>query len=345
MFSMLILLLMIDKNSTLKKNEKIGIAVTAVLIMLGALAEYGGIILDECDSSFRLLHIAVKFFEFSLAPIIPVAFANAFYPTKNKYVIFIPSAVHFVLEILSMFYGFIFYVDGNNRYHHGSLYFLYYVFIFFGAAYLVYRVILFGTRFQNRNGLSLIMISLLVLFGVVWHAIDGSVKIVWLSVAVGTILFYIYHFNMILQIDALTGLLNRKSYDSRIQNAKRRAIVLFFDINRFKSINDKYGHSFGDTCLKAVGNAIKSAYGGTARCYRIGGDEFCVIIGRHAATADVPALNARFMSNIEKNREADSRMPTVAIGSAIFDPKTNRIEDAVSEADSRMYANKESESD
>ena len=146
---------------------------------------------------------------------------------------------------------------------------------------------------------------------------------------------------MILQVDALTGLLNRKSYDSRIRTEKHRAVVLFFDINNFKSINDSYGHSFGDMCIKSVGKALKSAYGRAGLCYRIGGDEFCVIIDRHIYTADISELNSEFIRLIEKSREKDSRMPTVAMGSAVFEPKRNRLADAISEADSQMYSNKE----
>lgn len=341
LFSMLILLLLIDKNRTLKKSEKTGIAVTALLIMLGAVLEFVGVILDSLSSSARTAHIIVKLTELSLAPVIPVAFADAFYPAKRKIGLFIPNFVHFILEILSAFYGFIFYVDKNNRYHHGNFYYLYYIFIFLGAVYLVYRVILFGARFQNRNGLSLAMILLFVFAGIVCHAIDHTMKIVWITVAIGMILFYIYHFNMILQVDALTELLNRKSYDSRIQTEKHRAVVLFFDINNFKSINDSFGHSFGDMCIKSVGKALKSAYGRAGLCYRIGGDEFCVIIDRRIYTADISELNSEFIRLIEKNREKDSRMPTVAMGSAVFEPKRNRLADAISEADSQMYSNKE----
>lgn len=52
----------------------------------------------------------------------------------------------------------------------------------------------------------------------------------------------------------------------RIRTEKHRAVVLFFDINNFKSINDSYGHSFGDMCIKSVGKALKSAYGGAGLC-------------------------------------------------------------------------------
>ena len=78
LFSMHILLLLIDKNRTLKKSEKTGIAVTALMVMLGAVLECAGVVLDSLDSSARTLHIIVKFNDLSLAPVIPMAFANAF---------------------------------------------------------------------------------------------------------------------------------------------------------------------------------------------------------------------------------------------------------------------------
>lgn len=55
--------------------------------------------------------MAVKYIEFCTAPIIPVAFATAFYPIKSPKIVFIPNVIHIAIETISLFYGFIFYVD------------------------------------------------------------------------------------------------------------------------------------------------------------------------------------------------------------------------------------------
>ncbi len=54
-------------------------------------------------------------------------------------------------------------------------------------------------------------------------------------------------------------------------------MLVVFDVDDFKQINDRYGHMKGDLCLADIAECIKKAYASFGYCYRIGGDEFCVI--------------------------------------------------------------------
>ena len=79
--------------------------------------------------------------------------------------------------------------------------------------------------------------------------------------------------------DALTGLLNRAAFDKDIEEEDwEHAALLIVDIDGFKTINDTYLHSTGDSVLKAVANLINSAFRSEDRIYRIGGDEFAIIM-------------------------------------------------------------------
>lgn len=76
--------------------------------------------------------------------------------------------------------------------------------------------------------------------------------------------------------DGLTGANNRRSFDERVdalQKSGMRYVIIFLDIDRFKNVNDFYGHAFGDTCLCDVADLLKSKFGGE-NVYRYGGDEF-----------------------------------------------------------------------
>jgi len=83
--------------------------------------------------------------------------------------------------------------------------------------------------------------------------------------------------------DALTGLANRHHFWTRLQSALRRASieqnntsVCLFDVDRFKDINDTYGHAAGDEVLEAVGNIVRAELRSTSDIAgRLGGDEFC----------------------------------------------------------------------
>lgn len=99
--------------------------------------------------------------------------------------------------------------------------------------------------------------------------------------AIDTIIVYVYYTGILEKMDSKTGLLNRRSYESHMVNMERSADVLFFDVDDFKYVNDHYGYQFGDQCRKTVGSTLKAVYGSEGYCYRVGGDEFCVLLERN----------------------------------------------------------------
>ena len=91
--------------------------------------------------------------------------------------------------------------------------------------------------------------------------------------------------------DPLTGLLNRRQYEASLQQEVARAhrygpmSVLLLDVNRFKAVNDTYGHQTGDEVLKAVGSVLRACCRSTDICARLGGDEFGIILPHSDRTA------------------------------------------------------------
>ena len=87
------------------------------------------------------------------------------------------------------------------------------------------------------------------------------------------------------QTDPLTGLYNRRCLDMQIDTVLQRAqegrsqvAVILLDIDRFKEINDRHGHQAGDAVLREMGRILKSAVRQTDLPFRIGGDEFLVVM-------------------------------------------------------------------
>jgi len=92
------------------------------------------------------------------------------------------------------------------------------------------------------------------------------------------VLYYLYCNEMWNQLDGLTGLLSQKSYLNRTLNLQPEdKMLIVLDLDNFKYINDTYGHQAGDQCLKVIAECLKKAYSRYGNCYRIGGDEFCVL--------------------------------------------------------------------
>lgn len=84
--------------------------------------------------------------------------------------------------------------------------------------------------------------------------------------------------------DPLTGMKNRMAFDEfiagfqpQIENC-RNAALIFMDINNLKEINDQFGHNAGDEMIIAAARCIESTFAYAGTCYRIGGDEFCVLL-------------------------------------------------------------------
>lgn len=107
--------------------------------------------------------------------------------------------------------------------------------------------------------------------------------------------------------DALTGLLNRKTFDEHLlrfassvltssAHASDMPWLAVIDIDHFKQVNDRFGHLFGDEVLILVANLLRSAFGPQHRIFRFGGEEFVVLLPPMAkATAQAALENFRAM--------------------------------------------------
>lgn len=76
--------------------------------------------------------------------------------------------------------------------------------------------------------------------------------------------------------DMLSGLANRRAFLERFEQCDRDKCLLVIDIDRFKLINDRYGHMAGDEVIVQVANMLASVFGDLGICARIGGEEFAV---------------------------------------------------------------------
>ena len=137
----------------------------------------------------------------------------------------------------------------------------------------------------------------------------------WACSAVDVLMVYILYSELTQKIDTLTHLLNRRSYESRPASLRGHAVIYYFDVDEFKSVNDTFGHGVGDAVLAEVGSTIYAVFSKVGYCYRIGGDEFCVLLKDRAQEA--PCAE-EFLRRLEQRREALPFLPRVSFGSAAF---------------------------
>ncbi|MDR3166586.1 MAG: GGDEF domain-containing protein [Treponema sp.] len=151
--------------------------------------------------------------------------------------------------------------------------------------------------------------------------------------------------------DILTGLNNRTAFEldrKKIQdNLKNHLplVMLMFDLNNLKEVNDTLGHSKGDLYLVTAGQLIQKFFGDLGECYRIGGDEFCVISTGHDPEILRHVMEQDFAEETERNRgiikSNGIEYFAIAYGMAVYDKNIHRdLYEVFVLADERMYAKK-----
>ncbi len=332
-FALLILQTCISKSNTLTANHKKLFRWLFASIIVSAMCEWLGNLMEGSESA-RLLHIIVKTAELSVAPSIACLFSWIIEKNSEK-LIWGYLAVHMVIECLSGIFGFIFYVDESGFYHHAKFYWIYVIAYMIPIFYCVYIVARNVKKYQYSGVGFFLLIVAFMIGGIAVQMWNSELKVDYMTLGIASVLVYVFTLEMIQQTDELTELLNRRGYENCIAHIDEKCVVVFFDVDKFKYINDTYGHAFGDSVLKNVGVAIRKKYAKFGKCFRYGGDEFCVVITRNREA--VESLNNEFLGVIEKLKSNESRMPSVSIGYAYYDPENQNIHDAIAEADKMMY--------
>ena len=126
--------------------------------------------------------------------------------------------------------------------------------------------------------------------------------------------------------DALTGLHNRRAFDQNLENAMRQwerhrrgFVLVFADVDHFKRINDRYGHPVGDGVLRQLSACIRSALRKSDLAFRIGGDEFAILLSEtslRAGEAVADKLRARIDGEPIQLPGGQSIYPTMSFGVA-----------------------------
>jgi len=148
--------------------------------------------------------------------------------------------------------------------------------------------------------------------------------------------------------DALTGIPNRKFFDTRLQEAAREAInegeslsLLLCDIDHFKRFNDSYGHQIGDQVLRLVARTLSDSVKGRDTPARFGGEEFAIILPH--TNLEQAAIVANQIRNgvsrrrfVGKDTRDDYGSVTLSFGVAQYRPNED-LADLIGRADAALY--------
>ena len=149
--------------------------------------------------------------------------------------------------------------------------------------------------------------------------------------------------------DPLTGVYNRYALSEVVEKEASRALryrrpigVLMIDVNRFKEVNDRFGHAAGDKLLKHVAKVLSSTVRDSDYVVRYGGDEFLIMLLE--TNGETQIVRDRIIEEMASRPPVDSRIDftiTLSIGIAFWKPEDNQsMEVVLSQADQSMYAEK-----
>ena len=150
------------------------------------------------------------------------------------------------------------------------------------------------------------------------------------------------------ELDTLTGMLNRKTYEASFEKLRQRLRLAdaargvkepswlgLVDIDKFKCINDNYGHLFGDEVLLLVSQLMKTCFRGTDQLFRFGGEEFVIVLD-HATTEGVEIAFDRLRQAIATFQFPQVGRVTISLGYSQIYP-TDSPSSCVERADAALY--------
>lgn len=260
-----------------------------------------------------------------------------------------PLMVSFVLVLSSYWTGWALSIDAEGGYHRGSLYAVQF-FIVYGYGLVTAAHALVGA-FKKENFavrsqyLSLTYFAVLPLAFITLQAFAPNVPLTCVGVTVALLWVYLDMQEQKISLDPLTQLNNRTQLAKHVAQRMRhrdagQTLCLFIvDVDRFKGINDIYGHVEGDRALVRVADALRRCCaGGSAFIARYGGDEF-IVVRDSARTCDATEMGARLNAELARLDEAAGAPYAlhVSVGAAVYREGIETLQDFIREADRELY--------
>ncbi len=166
---------------------------------------------------------------------------------------------------------------------------------------------------------------------------------------VSSLKHYIDYFNHLAYTDAMTGVQNKMAYKDRIEklektmkNGYTEFTIVVMDINYLKKMNDTYGHEYGDMLIKDAANVMQTSFGSQS-VFRIGGDEFTVILEgeEHKKAAQMLSVFDETVVSFNETNTRYKEKLQIACGVAEYEEGKDEVfKDVFARADKRMYENK-----
>lgn len=255
-------------------------------------------------------------------------------------------ALHVAILLLNFRYGFYYDVTPDNYYRPGVYYIIRLIFSYAPVAISFINLIFCRKSFGPAQAFLMVFFAGFTTIGATIDLIFRTGSLVWPCFCSALLFSYFFIIRRESCIDELTGIENRRGCEEYLatlsRSGKRRNCgFLMIDIDRFKSINDNYGHRLGDQALCEVAGIIKKSIRRSDFAARYGGDEFLIIT--HAEQR-LDMILMRIHSNVAEFNRVHKRPYTISlsIGCDVYHTDSDLSpSEFLDHVDRLMYQNKE----
>ena len=276
---------------------------------------------------------------------------------RRRVLCYAPTALTLIMLIVNLFTGFIYTIGPDNVYTRGEGYWISFALQYIAFVLMIFKVLIYDLevktirRKRMRNGI-LWLSGLTVVFGVMQAIMGGVIALHCLGITTGIFIMFVRFQDDQITIDTLTTLNNRYALDTYLSNrmrdytteGKKKNQTLYFimmDLDKFKLVNDKYGHQEGDEVLRSVALKLKKVgliYKSSLFLARYAGDEFAAVY----ETSDPKAVRqlVKDIKSAVSEIVLDDLTLSISVGTAAYSGKDMPMEQLFELADKALYIDK-----
>lgn len=262
-----------------------------------------------------------------------------------SFVFIVIFVVNAALIILNSFTGWVFSIDHANIYHRGDYFYLHVVYCYAIITYSLCILLINRKKLEKRYLIALLLFFIPPSIGILVQALFYGMSYNWIGMMLSILIIYINIQNRGLNTDHLTGIYNKRQFESHAKEKMRNShsfSAISLDLDAFKQINDTYGHDVGDEALKDAAAIIKKSIRRNDFVARVGGDEFVVLLDLFNAVLLEETVNRiRANADIFNKTHNKSFSISFSMGYDTYDPSSKMGIDAFfSHVDKLMYEEK-----
>ena len=275
---------------------------------------------------------------------------------RRRILCYIPTFLTLIMLVVNLFTGYIYTIGPDNVYTRGDGYWISFALQYVSFVLMILKALIYDfevktiRRKRMRNGI-LWLSGLTVVFGIMQALLGGILALHCLGITTGIFIMFVRFQDDQITIDTLTALNNRYALDSYLSNRMKEYVsenkknqTLYFimmDIDKFKLVNDIYGHQEGDEVLRAVAGKLKKVgliYKSTLFLCRYAGDEFAAVY----ETSNPKALSqlVKDIKSAVSEIVLDDMTLTISVGTAAYAGKDMPMEQLFELADKALYIDK-----